>query len=211
MAFWKAAKGKHGNKEVIHFKVNFEENIQKIQQQFERNNLDIGYYHFFYVYDHKKRLICAASFPERVIHHAIMNVCEPVLETYSISDSYACRKEKGPRKAVLRVQEYAREYAWFLKLDIRKYFDSVDHSILFQLLSRRFKEKPLLELFRQLLETYQLKKGKGLPIGNLVSQHRRMHFIHHNSCICRIIDGHILKGGILFLFVTYRWQRILCH
>jgi len=137
----------------------------------KHKTLNVGQYRFFHVHDPKKRLICAAAFPERVLHHAIMNVCEPVLDRYAIFDSYACRKGKGTHRAVLKAQTFARRRCWFLKLDIRKYFDSVDHEILQGLLSRLFKDRGVLELLDQILNTYHTKDAKGLPIGNLVSQH----------------------------------------
>lgn len=171
LAFWKAAKGKHDRHDVVSFKSNFEENIRKLYDQLRLGLPDVGHYRFFHVYDPKKRMICAASFPERVLHHAIMNVCEPVLENCAVYDSYACRKGKGTQRAVLKTQVNASRYDWYLKLDIRKYFDSIDHSVLMQLLSRRFKEKALLALFDKILNTYHTEKGRGLPIGNLVSQH----------------------------------------
>ncbi len=132
---------------------------------------DIGHYRFFTVRDPKVRTICAASFPERVLHHAIMTICEPVLETYAIFDSYACRKGKGNRRALQRAGEFARKNGWYLKLDISKYFDSIDHNVIMRLLERRFREKPLLRLFEKILDTYHTAPGKGVPIGNLISQH----------------------------------------
>ncbi len=171
LAFWKAAIGKQDRQEVIAFRNDFDANIQRIRDQLLGHNPDIGHYHFFKVFEPKRRSICAASFPERVLHHAIMNIFEPVLESYSIHDSYACRKGKGNRKALTRAQVYARRFPWYLKLDVRKYFDSIDHSIMIQQLSRRIKDKDLLELFQKLLETYHREPGKGMPIGNLISQH----------------------------------------
>ncbi|MDF1591100.1 MAG: reverse transcriptase/maturase family protein [Desulfobacterales bacterium] len=171
LAFLKAARGKHNRKEIVSFKSDFENNIRRLYDQIKHQLLDVGKYRFFHVYDPKKRLICAAAFEERVLHHAIMNVCEPVLDTYAIYDSYACRKGKGAQKAVLRSQEFAGRYLWFLKLDIRKYFDSIDHRILMQFLAHRFKDKTLLLLFGQIIKTYQTEADKGLPIGNLISQH----------------------------------------
>ncbi len=156
---------------MISFRNDYENNIHDLYRQLRQRTLDVGQYRFFHVYDPKKRLICAAAFPERVLHHAIMNVCEPVLDRYAIMDSYACRKGKGTHRAILRTQSFARRRGWFLKLDIRKYFDSIDHKILHRLLSRRFKDGAVLDLFGQILKTYQTQKGKGLPIGNLVSQH----------------------------------------
>jgi hypothetical protein len=141
---------------VIAFRKDFGANIRKLQQAVIRHKPDIGHYRFFQVFDPKQRSICAASFPERVLHHAIMNVCEPLLDAYAIYDSYACRKGKGNRKALERA---------------RIYFDSIDHSIMIEQLARHFKDDDLLELFSKLLDTYHTNPGKGLPIGNLISQH----------------------------------------
>jgi hypothetical protein len=171
LAFWKAARGKQDRKDVIAFRRDFESNIQRLRDGLLRHDPEIGRYRFFMVYDPKPRSICAADFPERVLHHAVMNVCEPVLESYAIFDSYACRKGKGNRKALARTQAFSRKHDWYLKLDIRKYFDSIDHAILMNHLSRRFKDPDLLDLFRKLLDTYHTGPGKGMPIGNLISQH----------------------------------------
>ena len=170
-AFRSAARGKQTHDDVVQFRKNFDANIQKLQDQLLNRNPDIGHYHFFTVRDPKVRTICAASFPERVLHHAIMNICEPFLDSYAIYDTYACRKGKGNRKALERTQKFTRRFPWYLKLDISKYFDSIDHAIAFQLLSRRFKDKTLLELFGKILDTYHIQPGKGIPIGNLFSQH----------------------------------------
>jgi len=147
LAFRKAAKGKQSHAEVVRFKKQFDANIQSLREQLINGRPDIGHYHFFTVRDPKVRNICAASFPERILHHAIMNLCEPYLDAYAIHDSYACRKGKGNRRALVRVQEFARKYPWYLKLDIARYFDSIDHEIAMRLLSRQFKEKKLLKLF----------------------------------------------------------------
>lgn len=171
LAFRKAAKGKQSDPEVVTFRRRFDANIQDLGEQLAAGSPDVGHYHFFTVRDPKVRTICAASFPERVLHHAVMNLCEPRLDAYAIHDSYACRKGKGNRKALTRAQEFARKFPWYLKLDIRKYFDSIDHGIAMQLLSRQFKEKRLLSLFASILDTYHAAPGKGLPIGNLISQH----------------------------------------
>jgi len=171
LAFIKAARGKQARPEVVNFRKHFEYNIQKLYDQLQRDSPEIGNYHFFYVQDPKRRLICAASFPERVLHHAVMNICEPEFERYAIFDSYACRKGKGLRRAVLRCRHFARKYKWYLKIDIHKYFDSIDHRIMLNCLSSRLKDKRLHSLFAALLETYQVRSGKGMPIGNLISQH----------------------------------------
>lgn len=171
LAFWKAARGKRGRRDVIEFQRRFDENIRIMMDQLDRREPDIGHYRFFMVHDPKPRSICAALFPERVLHHAIMNVCEPALESYAIHDSYACRKGKGNRKALARAQAFSRKYPWYLKLDVRKYFDSIDQAVLLRLLARRFKDKDILDLFGKLFATYNTAPGKGMPIGNLISQH----------------------------------------
>ena len=170
-AFRKAAKGKRHKRSVIDFVNDFDANIERLQDQLHKGKPNIGHYRFFTVRDPKVRTICAASFPERVLHHAVMNVCEPVFDNRAVFDSHACRKGKGNRKALARAQVFARRYPWFLKLDIRKYFDSIDHAIAKDLLARCFKERPLLDLFGKIIDTYHTTPGKGVPIGNLISQH----------------------------------------
>jgi len=170
-AFLKASRGKKDRAEVIAYGNNLQGNLALLRQQIEECKPDIGYYRFFTVHDPKTREICAASFPERVLHHAIMNICEPVLERYAIHDTYACRKDKGHRKAVLRTQCFCRQYPWYLKLDIRKYFDSISHQHMLELLGKLFREQDMLALFANIVKTYHTTAGTGLPIGNLVSQH----------------------------------------
>ena len=171
IAFKKASRGKQFRPEVLEFRDNFETNINKLRQQLLNHQPDVGNYYFFRVRDPKPRDICAAFFPERVLHHAIMNICEPTLETYAIYDSYACRCGKGTLKALHRAQQFAGNNAWYLKMDIKKYFNSIDQFIMLRLLGRRFKDPDLLILLQQILETYHTAPGKGLPIGNLISQH----------------------------------------
>ncbi|KPA09754.1 RNA-directed DNA polymerase (Reverse transcriptase) [Candidatus Magnetomorum sp. HK-1] len=171
IAFKKAVRGKQDRYEVIAFKRSFDANIEKLRMDLLNHSPDVGHYYFFHVYDPKPRDICAASFPERVLHHAIMNICEPILEKYAIYDSYACRKNKGSDAAIFRAKKICKKNTWYLKLDIRKYFDSIDHLILIDMLARRIKDQYVLDLFSKILETYHTRPGKGVPIGNLISQH----------------------------------------
>ena len=171
LAFWKAAKGKRGKADCVAFRERLDENLAALRAELLAGDVPVGNYHYFTVHDPKERLICAASFRERVLHHALMNLCEPVLERAAVFDSYACRKGKGRLLAVERAQGYARTHGWFLKMDIRKYFDSIDHETLRALLGRKFKEPELLRLVDRILASYQTAPGRGLPIGNLTSQH----------------------------------------
>lgn len=171
LAFYKAKKGKQSKKEVIAYAKNLVSNLSMLQNQITSNTIEVGQYHFFKIYEPKERQICAASFNIRVLHHAVMNICHPVFEKLQIFDSYATRKGKGTYKALERAAQFNAVNKYYLKLDVRKYFDSINHSILYELLQRKFKEPKLLNIFKQIIESYQTSKGKGLPIGNLTSQY----------------------------------------
>ena len=171
LAFWKAAKSKRAKADCRAFQEKLDENLATLRGELLGASVVIGEYHSFTFYDPKERTICAASFRERVLHHALMNVCEPVLEQVAIFDSYACRTGRGAQAAVQRACGFARQHGWFLKMDIRKYFDSIDQSVLRGLLRRKFKDAGVLDLFDRILASYQTAPGRGLPIGNLTSQH----------------------------------------
>ncbi len=171
LAFLKAKRGKSIKTDVIDFGHALEANLRLMREGLLSQMIPIGDYHFFTVYDPKERRICAAPFAERVMHHAIMNICEPMLERAAIYDSYACRKGKGRLAAIGRALEFLRKNRYYLKMDIRKYFDSIDQTVLSELLERRFKDRAVLTLFRLIIESYETSPDKGLPIGNLTSQH----------------------------------------
>jgi hypothetical protein len=147
LAFCKAARGKQDRPEVMRFRANFDASIRKLHQQLLVGAPDIGHYRFFAVRDPKPRRICAASFTERVLHHAMMNICEPALNAFHIADTYACLPGRGQYKALERTVKFAGSSSWYLQLDIRHYFDSIDHETMLNLLARRFKDKLLLNLF----------------------------------------------------------------
>jgi hypothetical protein len=116
-------------------------------------------------------VITAPCFEERVLHHAIMNVCEPAMDRWLIDDTFACRLGKGREAAIQRAQGFTRQAEWFLKLDVRKYFDSVPHAPLRAFLECRFKDRRLLDLLNRIITSYRGQLGVGLPIGSLTSQH----------------------------------------
>jgi hypothetical protein len=137
-----------------------------------RNGLGpVGRFTEFVIHDPKERLISAPCFEDRVLHHAVLNVCEPVLERYQIYDSYACRSGKGQFAAIERACSYARHHDWYLKLDVRKYFESIPRVRLWEQLRRFFREEAVLELWWQLLDSWRPGAERGLPIGALTSQH----------------------------------------
>lgn len=171
LAFWKAARCKWGKAEVQRFATDLDQEIESLQEGLLNGDYPVGRFHRFTVHDPKKRIIHAAAFPERVLHHAIMNVCEPVFERLLIHDSYACRRGKGQWAAVEQAQQFVRAGVYFLKLDVRKYFDSIAHRELKAMLARRFRDRRLLEWFDRLIDSYETTSGRGLPIGSLTSQH----------------------------------------
>ncbi len=187
LAAHKAAKGKRENANVLNFFFKLEENLFQLGEELTRQSYRPGSYSTFRIYDPKPRMISAAPFRDRVVHHALINIIEPFFKRSFIFDSYANRVGKGTHKAIRRYQEFLRRYNFVLKCDIKKYFPSIDHEILKQLIRRTiFDQKtlwlldtiidgsnpqaPILDYFpRDELFTPFIRR-KGLPIGNLTSQ-----------------------------------------
>ncbi len=179
-AFWLAQREKANKGEVQAYREHFVENTCRLQEYILRKEGDVvcGNYRLFKIYDPKERVICAAPFVERVLHHAIISVCLPYFERHLIDNTFACRTGKGTYKALEQAQVYQGRYAYFLKLDVRKYFDSIHHEVLKAKLRRLFKDNRLLCLFDEIIDSYPIEhkllptldKSRGLPIGNLTSQ-----------------------------------------
>lgn len=170
-AFYKAAKGKRDRGEVGEFVAGLEGNLAAVRRQLRDGSYRLGDHRRFTVHDPKEREIHAAPFSQRVIHHAVMNVCEPHIERRLIHHSYACRKGKGQYAALDAALKNARRYPFYLKLDIRKYFDSIPHERAIEQLGRIFKDRPLMEFWIRFLDSYETTPGRRLPIGSLSSQH----------------------------------------
>lgn len=156
LAFWKAQKGKRYKSEIIAFLSDFDNEIKSIQNEFENENLSIGNYSYFKIYEPKERNICATTFRERVIHHAIINICHYYFEKSLIHDTYACGINKGQHKAILRAKKNSNNNLYYLKMDIRKYFDSINHKILKNILHNKFKDKQLLSLLDKIIDLMKL-------------------------------------------------------
>ena len=132
-ASWLAARGKRwrGNVAQFHFDLEFE--LLRIQRELLDKSYTTGPYRTFYVFEPKKRMISAAPYRDRIVHHALTNILEPIFEPRFVHDSYACRKGKGTHAAVDRCEQFARRFCYVLKADIRKFFPSMDHEILKEL------------------------------------------------------------------------------
>ena len=127
LAFWRAAKSARRSSVVRRFEANLVGNLRALREDLSNECVRAGGYTQFVIYDPKERIIAAPSFRDRVLHHAIMNVCEPHFDRWLVHDCYACRKGKGRLAALERATAHAARNRWFLKLDIRKYFDSIPH------------------------------------------------------------------------------------
>jgi retron-type reverse transcriptase len=123
----------------------------------------------FRIDDPKPRLISAAPFRDRVVHHAVMDVMEPCFERWFDDDSYACRKGRGVDAALSRAVVLSRRSAVILRSDISACFASIDHGVLMDLLRQRFRDAALLALLERIID-HGGAGGKGLPIGSLTSQ-----------------------------------------
>ena len=177
-AFLRASRGKQHRQVVQQFRARLDSNLSLMRQQLLDGTFRFGDYQFFTVYDPKRREICAAAFPERVAQHAMMRICHPVLDGYQSPDSFASRKGRGTYAALEKAVQLSRRYYYFAKLDVVRYFDSIDHRVLKDQLSGLFKDPLLLEYFGRLVDGYHGPSiGKGVPIGNLSSQYFANHYL----------------------------------
>ena len=177
LAYLKARKCKRYRENVLKFSYNLEENLLRLGVELKSQTYQHGGYREFIVYDLKKRRIKAAPFRDRVVHHALCNIIEPIFDKGFIYDSYACRKGKGTHKAIKRLEKFIKSSkdkllskTHCLKCDVSKYFDSIHHEILLKIIEKKIADQKVLWLINEILESSQEAPGKGIPIGNLTSQ-----------------------------------------
>ena len=169
-AFYLAAKGQRTKVSVLEFSRNYDRNIGRIQNALSSQSFVFDKLSCFNILDPKPRKISAPTFRDRIVHHAIHSMIEPILDRSMIDLSFACRIGKGSLKAVCKAQEYSRRFAFFAKFDVKKYFHSIAHAQLMQSLSRKIESEELFQLIDQLLSAYAERPSIGLPIGALTSQ-----------------------------------------
>jgi len=166
------ASGRH--QEACEFHFHLEKELFRLKEELEDNTYQPSPYRYFEISDPKKRTISVAPFRDRIVHHALVGILEPVFEKRFIYDSYATRKEKGTHKAIRRAQEFMKKNYFFLKTDVAKYFDSISHDILMELLRTKIKDENVLILAERIIRnsdtSREIQEGVGLPIGNLTSQ-----------------------------------------
>lgn len=184
-AFLKASRGKRHCADQRNYAANLTAELERLRAGLLNIDYPVGAYARFMIHDPKEREISVAPFAERVLHHALMNVCEPYFDRWLIADTYACRRNKGQFRAVRRAQKFALRHAWFLKCDFRKFFDSIPHNGLKRMIVRKFKDPFVIAWFGRLIDGYEKAHGRGLPIGNLTSQHLSNLFLDPLDRLCQ--------------------------
>lgn len=180
-AWRKASKGKRGRDTCASFEYKLADELLSLQTCLKEKTYQPGAYTQFYIHEPKRRLISAAPFRDRVVHHALCNVIEPVFEQQFISDSYANRAGKGTHAAVDRLQFFSRKSSYVLRLDIVQHFPSIDHAVLLGILGKTIKDDALLDLIKLILISGSISGQnleRGLPIGNLTSQFWSNCYLH---------------------------------
>lgn len=171
LAFQRSRKGKGWQETIARFEQNLDQNLLSIQRMLIDKTYRTSPYTEMTIHEPKKRIIYKLPFnPDRIIHHALMNVVEPIWNGLFVDTSYACRKGKGLHGGSRKVMDYIRKNkgGYCLKLDIRKFYPSIDHDIVFDIVKRKIKCKDTLWLFEEII--YSISGGKNVPIGNYTSQ-----------------------------------------
>ncbi|NIA29056.1 MAG: hypothetical protein GWP06_03975 [Actinobacteria bacterium] len=188
-AWRRASKSKRSQGSTAAFEFNLEENLQRLQSGLQNQTYSPGAYSSFYIHEPKKRLISAAPFRDRVVHHALCQIIEPVFEKSFIFDSYANRLGKGTHRALNRAQFFSRRFRYVLQCDVEQFFPAIDHQVLYSIIAAKIKDADILWLIKKILqsgvdvlsEEYEMSyfpgddlfaplRPRGLPIGNLTSQ-----------------------------------------
>ncbi len=177
-AYWNARKGKTQRKYVLDFEEKLQENLLRLQQELQSQSYHPKPLETFILRDPKTRKISKSDFQDRIVHHALCNVIEPILKRKFIHDSYANRMGKGTLKAVERFDYFKQKVSknntricFILKADILHYFEAVDHAILLSILQKQIKDTKIMQLIEVILKNHCTSApGKGMPLGNLTSQ-----------------------------------------
>lgn len=189
LAWRKARKGKRGQAPAATFELDAAHHLLELQAELAEQRYQPGGYVSFTIHEPKRRLISAAPFRDRVVHHALCNVIEPFFERRFITDSYANRKGKGTHAALDRAQAFARQHRYVLQCDVKQFFPAIDHELLLAALQRVVVDPALLWLCQQIMQSgvgvlaeaydmvyfrgddlFAVNRPRGLPIGNLTSQ-----------------------------------------
>lgn len=176
LAFKKARKHKTLKDYVIFFEKKLKNNLLMLRSELLLHCYSPKPLINFIIRDPKTRKISKSNFRDRIIHHALCNIIEPIFERSFIFDSYANRLGKGTLKAIERLNDFKRKVSknntlpcYMLKADIRRYFETVNHKVLMKVISKKIKDKRILWLIKKIISNSSYEQ-KGMPLGNLTSQ-----------------------------------------
>lgn len=210
-AYKMAARCKRAKEEVVAFELDLAKNLWALHDELEDGSYNASNYHRFMIYDPKKREIQALAFRGRVVQHSLCdNVLKPYFEKRLIYDCAACREGKGTHFAMKRLNGFLRSFyrehgtgGYFLKCDVRKYFDSIDHDALKYLL-RRFPDRDVLAFLHRIIDSFNEDTGKGLPMGNQSSQWFALYYLDG-------IDRIIKEKYRIKYYTRYMDDLVLIH
>ena len=213
-----ALRGKRSRDPGAAFYLDLEQQIVDLHRELSSGDYRPGMYRYFRIHEPKERLVAAAPFRDRVVHHAIVRVIQPIFEKRFIEDSFASRPGKGTHAAMRRACQFSTRFAYALKCDVQRYFPSIDHGTLKSLVGRAIGDNRLLTLISVVLGTHHDSVRQewpvgselfdvelypcGLPIGNLTSQffanvylNSLDHFVKHELRVkgyVRYLDDFVL-------------------
>jgi len=183
---WKEfLRGKKNKKDVQEFQLHLMDNIFSLHQDLKNKTYKHGPYHSFNISDPKPRNIHKASVRDRLLHHAIYRILYPYFDKKFISDSYSCRLNQGTHKAINQFKKYYwkvsknnTKQCYVLKCDVKKFFASIDHSILLYIIVKYIEDKDTVWLLNKIISSFSSTsitndhedRCKGLPLGNFTSQ-----------------------------------------
>lgn len=221
LAARRAQRGKRHRPAVQVFNFDQESELLCLQHELQAGDYRPGTFRIRWITLPKPRMISAAPYRDRVVHHALMNILEPILDRHFHPDSYACRKGKGTHAAADRLQALMRRNRYALQCDVQKFFPSIDHEIMKSTFRRLIKDRRVLWLMDLIVDssneqpqaTYwfegddlftPLERRRGLPIGNLTSQ-------WFANWMLNDLDHHVTSGLGIGAYVRYCDDFIVLH
>ena len=184
-AYLVSRKSKRTTREVIEFEMNAGANLCRMQEELKSGQYHIsGYYHFT-IHDPKVREIYALHYRDRIVQHSLCdNILAPYFENHLIYDNAACRKNKGTLFAMNRLNSFLHDHyrkygteGYFLKCDVRKFFDSIDHDLLKRKLETVVDDPRTKQMLFDIIDSYEVTAGRGIPMGNQTSQWFALYFL----------------------------------
>ncbi|PIP60771.1 hypothetical protein COX00_01495 [Candidatus Uhrbacteria bacterium CG22_combo_CG10-13_8_21_14_all_47_17] len=216
-AWVRFSNGKRSKADVMAFELRLEDKLFSLRDSLLSGEYRHDPYEPFTIFDPKQRRIHKATVKDRVVHQAIVNVIESFFESRFIHDSYSCRVGKGTHAAVERLRTFLHQASrnntrtvYALKCDVRRFFASVDHPTLLSFLEKRIVDIQTLELLKNIIGSFSVSKGKGIPLGNLTSQLFANIYLHELDRYVKISlrEKHYLRYCDDFIILSETKERL---